>query len=84
MKKTIRELVLVSALAITPLASANPWDPGLCYISCYNGTTAGPYLSTAESCCADLQQVCGGDGTAYTVYFRGTPFETRLYCLSSY
>ena len=81
-KHLLRILAVISVTTITSTAAANYYDPGFCYIRCWNGTTAGPYLSTPESCCEDLQNVCAGNGEAYTEYFGGTPFQTRLYCLS--
>lgn len=67
MKKGLfRMLALVGALSVTSLASAS--DVGKCYIQCSNGTTAGPYWSTDVDCCNDFQNLCGGSGSAYTVY----------------
>jgi hypothetical protein len=85
MKKLLRMLALVSALSVTSIAAAGYYDPGKCYITCSDGvTTAGPYWSTAESCCADFQALCGGYGTAYTEYFADSPsFRYRVYCLES-
>ncbi len=69
MKRTlVRMLLLVVALSVASLAMADPWtDSGMCYIQCSNGTTYGPYGSTAPDCCRDFDNLCGGSGLAYLV-----------------
>jgi len=81
MSKRFRILGLASALTLTSVALARASAPGVCHVSCSNGTTAGPYSSTPESCCQDLQRLCGaGGGSAYTVLYQGTPFQTIVDC----
>ena len=83
-KNLLQVLALVSSLSLTSIAAANYYDPGKCYIRCSNGATAGPYWSTAESCCSDFQALCGGYGEAYTDYSESTyPYQSRTYCLES-
>lgn len=76
-------LALAGAVLTTSIAAADYYDPGYCRIQCWSGETAGPYLSTAESCCADFQALCGGIGDAYTDYSQSTyPYQSRTYCPS--
>ena len=78
-RNLLRMLALGGVLSVTSLASAGYWDQGKCYVYCSNGTTAGPYWSTAESCCNDLQNLCGGNGLAYTV-FGSPPYQSIVDC----
>lgn len=83
LKNFLRMTALLCALSVTSIAAAGYYDPGDCYVFCWDGTTAGPYWSDAESCCADFQRLCGGNGTAYVDYSESTfPNQSRTYCLS--
>ena len=68
MKNLLRTLALVGAFALTfyPNAFAGLEGEGVCYVTCYNGPTAGPYWSTPSSCCEDFERLCGSQGFAYT------------------
>ena len=78
-RNLLRMLALAGALSVASLANAGYWDQGKCYIYCSNGTTAGPYWSTADDCCADFERLCAGSGSAYTVF--GTPpYQSILDC----
>lgn len=82
-RSLFRLAALLSAIFTTSIAAANYYDPGHCHIHCWSGATAGPYWSTAESCCADFQALCGGVGEAYTDYSASTfPHQSRTYCPS--
>lgn len=83
-RNLFRVLALVSVLSVTSIATADSYSFGYCYVHCWDGTTSttyGPYWSTPESCCEDLQLACGGNGWAYTDYPEST-YPSRVFCLS--
>lgn len=65
--KRVGMLALAGALTVASQAGADPWGVGNCFIQCPDGTTARLW-STAAECCAEFQNLCGGNGIAYMTF----------------